>query len=117
MPIPVNPGTLANPVGYSHGTRGAGELLFVAGQIGWDRHGRMVSADFVDQFARALDNVLQVVEAVEGPVDDVAILDDVALQIADEPSLRNLRRWRHSTAERMRDLLKRTTIEDLLIKP
>ena len=58
---PVNPETLAAPRGYSHGMKGHGEVLFVAGQIGWDRTGPMVSDDFVAQFAQALDNVLEVV--------------------------------------------------------
>lgn len=64
--VPINPDSLARPVGYSHGIRGSGELLFVAGQIGWDGEGRMVSADLVDQFAQALANVLAVVEAAGG---------------------------------------------------
>jgi enamine deaminase RidA (YjgF/YER057c/UK114 family) len=73
MPLaPVNPAALATPRGYSHGMKGAGELLFVAGQIGWDREGRLVSGDFVDQFARALDNVLEVVRAAGGGPDSVA---------------------------------------------
>jgi len=45
---------------------GAGRLLFVAGQVGWDSEGRMISGDFVDQFGRALDNVLAVVAAAGG---------------------------------------------------
>jgi Rrf2 family protein len=60
--------------------------------------------------------LLQVVEAIEGPVDDIAIFDDVALHISDEPTLRNLRRWRHSTAGRMRDILGRTTLNDIILK-
>ena len=64
--LAVNPETLAPPRGYSHGMKGSGELLFVAGQVGWDREGRLVSADFVEQFARALDNVLEVVRAAGG---------------------------------------------------
>jgi enamine deaminase RidA (YjgF/YER057c/UK114 family) len=62
----VNPESLAAARGYSHGMKGSGQLLFVAGQIGWDREGRMVSTDFVAQFARALENVLAVVAAAGG---------------------------------------------------
>jgi enamine deaminase RidA (YjgF/YER057c/UK114 family) len=65
---PVNPPSMAPPRGFSHGMRGVGTILFVAGQIGWDGEGRLVSPDFVPQFARALDNVLAVVrEAGGGP--------------------------------------------------
>jgi enamine deaminase RidA (YjgF/YER057c/UK114 family) len=89
MPIAVNPGTLASPVGYSHGIRGAGELLFVAGQIGWDQQGRMVSADFVDQFAQALDNVLQVVEAAGGKPESVTRM---VLYVTDKREYRSRRK-------------------------
>jgi enamine deaminase RidA (YjgF/YER057c/UK114 family) len=65
---PVNPASLARPRGYSHGMAGSGTLLFVAGQIGWDGTGSLVSTDFAGQFAQALDNVLTVVrEAGGGP--------------------------------------------------
>ena len=68
----INPDSLAKPRGYSHGMKGEGEWLFVAGQIGWNRGGRMVSADFAEQFAQALDNVLDVVWAAGGKPESVA---------------------------------------------
>jgi enamine deaminase RidA (YjgF/YER057c/UK114 family) len=68
----VNPESLSKPRGYSHGMKGEGEWLFVAGQIGWNREGRMVSADFAEQFAQALDNVLDVVWAAGGKPQSVA---------------------------------------------
>ena len=73
MPLsPINPASLSAPRGYSHGMKGSGQLLFVAGQIGWDGDGHMVSGDFVAQFARALDNVLTVVRAAGGRPESVA---------------------------------------------
>jgi enamine deaminase RidA (YjgF/YER057c/UK114 family) len=68
----INPESLARPRGYSHGVRGHGDLVFVAGQIGWNREGRLVSDDFVDQFAQALENVLEVVWAAGGSPESVA---------------------------------------------
>lgn len=68
----INPESLAPPRGYSHGVRGHGDLVFVAGQIGWNREGRLVSDDFVDQFAQALENVLEVVWAAGGSPESVA---------------------------------------------
>ena len=68
----VDPESLARPRGYSHGVRGTGELLFVAGQVGWNRDGRVVSADFVSQFQRALVNVIDVVWAAGGKPTDIA---------------------------------------------
>ena len=69
---PINPESLATPRGYSHGMKGNGDLVFVAGQIGWDRHGHMVPGDFVAQFAQALDNVLEVVWKAGGGPHSVA---------------------------------------------
>ena len=58
----------------SHGLRGRGELLFVAGQIGWTREGRIVSGDLIAQFAQALGNVLDVVTAAGGTPESIARL-------------------------------------------
>jgi enamine deaminase RidA (YjgF/YER057c/UK114 family) len=63
---PLNPKTLATPRGYSHGMVGEGRVLFVAGQIGWDARGVLVSDRFVDQFDQALANVLAVVAEAGG---------------------------------------------------
>ncbi|MBI3932948.1 MAG: RidA family protein [Acidobacteria bacterium] len=68
----INPESLAKPRGYNNGIKGRGDLVFVAGQVGWNREGRMVSADFVEQFAQALDNVLDVVWAAGGSPESVA---------------------------------------------
>ena len=66
--VPVNPPSHPRPQGYSHGVRGQGEILFVAGQIGWDKDERMVSDELPKQFGQALDNILEVVrEAGGGP--------------------------------------------------
>jgi enamine deaminase RidA (YjgF/YER057c/UK114 family) len=69
---PINPESLARPRGYSHGMKGHGEVLFVAGQIGWDRGAVLVSEDLVAQFGQALDNVLEVVWAAGGSKESVA---------------------------------------------
>jgi enamine deaminase RidA (YjgF/YER057c/UK114 family) len=69
---PINPESLARPVGFSHGIKGSGDIVFVAGQIGWNREGRMVSDDLALQFAQALENVLDVVWAAGGSPTSVA---------------------------------------------
>ncbi|HET9314159.1 MAG TPA: RidA family protein [Vicinamibacteria bacterium] len=69
---PVNPDSLARPVGFSHGMKGSGDIVFVAGQVGWNREGRMVSDDLTLQFAQALENVLDVVWAAGGSPSSVA---------------------------------------------
>jgi enamine deaminase RidA (YjgF/YER057c/UK114 family) len=71
----INPESLGAPVGYSHGVLAApGRLLFIAGQIAWDENSRIVSDDFVEQFDRALANVMTVLEAAKGEPDNVTRL-------------------------------------------
>lgn len=63
----VNPSGLAFPRGYSNGLiLGPGRVLFVAGQIAWDAQARIVSDDFVAQFAQAIANVVAVVREAGG---------------------------------------------------
>src|ERR1044071_1296215 len=69
----INPAELAEPRGYSNGVLvEGGRLLFVAGQIGWDSLCRIVSDDFADQFALALENVLAVVRQAGGDQTSIA---------------------------------------------
>ena len=72
----INPASLGRPRGYANGllTAPGARLLFVAGQIGWDEAQRIVSEDFVEQFDRALRNVLAVVGAAGGAAGGVARL-------------------------------------------
>jgi enamine deaminase RidA (YjgF/YER057c/UK114 family) len=64
----INPDALGAPSGYSHGVlvEGGGKLLFIAGQIAWDQNQKIVSDDFVEQFDKALANVITVVKAAGG---------------------------------------------------
>jgi enamine deaminase RidA (YjgF/YER057c/UK114 family) len=59
---PINPASLGAPRGYSNGvlTELGGRLLFIAGQVAWDERQQMVSDDLVEQFDRALANVITV---------------------------------------------------------
>ena len=71
----INPGSLADPRGYNNGVLvEGGSLLFVAGQVGWDRESRIVSGDFAGQFAQALENVLAVVREAGGEPSNVTRL-------------------------------------------
>ncbi|HEU4508966.1 MAG TPA: RidA family protein [Pyrinomonadaceae bacterium] len=69
--------TLINPAsGYSNGVLAdaGGRLLFIAGQIAWDENQKIVSDDFVEQFDRALENVVTIVAAAGGTPDTIARL-------------------------------------------
>jgi enamine deaminase RidA (YjgF/YER057c/UK114 family) len=72
----INPKSLGRPRGYSNGqlTAPGPRLLFIAGQIGWDEEQRLVGPDFVEQFERALRNVLAVVLEAGGAPGGVARL-------------------------------------------
>jgi enamine deaminase RidA (YjgF/YER057c/UK114 family) len=66
MPVTlINPESLGTPSGYTNGllADANGKLLFIAGQIAWNKQQQIVSDDFVEQFDRALGNVMAVVNA------------------------------------------------------
>ena len=55
------------PKGYSNGVAATGELVFIAGQIGWDQSGAFPDG-FAAQFRQTIDNTLAVLaEAGAGP--------------------------------------------------
>src|SRR5712691_752516 len=72
----INPESLGAPHGYSNGvlTEAGGRLLFIAGQVAWDRQQRIVSTDLVEQFDRALANVIAVVAEAGGQPEQIARL-------------------------------------------
>ena len=72
----INPESLGAPRGYSNGllVESGGRLLFIAGQIAWNKDQAIVSADFVEQFDRALENVITVVNSAGGKASDIARL-------------------------------------------
>ena len=72
----INPESLGAPRGYSNGLLAdeGGRLLFIAGQIAWDQNQKIVSKDFVEQFDKALANVVAVVGAAGGEPAHIARL-------------------------------------------
>lgn len=54
------------PKGYSNGVAAQGRQVFIAGQIGWNEGGKLVSDDFVGQVERALANIVQVLAEAGG---------------------------------------------------
>lgn len=65
-PRTVQPPGWPRPRGYSNGMAARGEILAIAGQIGWDEHERLVSPEFLPQWAQALRNVAAVLQAAGG---------------------------------------------------
>lgn len=62
----IQPEGWPRPRGYSNGMAARGEILAIAGQIGWDEREKLVSSEFGPQFRQALSNVLAVVTAAGG---------------------------------------------------
>jgi enamine deaminase RidA (YjgF/YER057c/UK114 family) len=71
----INPDSLGAPRGYSNGVLTEGDrLLFIAGQIGWNKQQQIVSTDLVEQFDQALANVITVVTEAGGQPKQIARL-------------------------------------------
>lgn len=72
----INPDELGPPKGWNNGMLApvGGRILFVAGQVGSDGAGRVDASGFVEQFGRALENVLTVVRDAGGGPEDIGRL-------------------------------------------
>ncbi len=72
----INPDGWAKPLGYNNGmlAKKVGRVLFIAGQIGWDKDQKLVSQDFVAQFEQALSNVVAITKAAGGEATDIGKL-------------------------------------------
>lgn len=71
----INPKSLGIPSGYANGLLAdQGRLLFIAGQIAWDEGHKIVSDDFVEQFDKALENVMTVLNEAGGEPANIARL-------------------------------------------
>ena len=71
----INPGKLARPSGFSHAVSApAGGMVFLAGQIGMDRDGKLAGGGIVPQFEQALANLLTALAAAGGQPADLASL-------------------------------------------
>lgn len=81
----VQPAHFARPRGYSNGIVAQGRTLYIAGQIGWEPDGSFASDELAPQFARALDNVLDVVRAAGGSPEDIVRM---TVYVTDLPAYR-----------------------------
>ncbi|MGW7251249.1 RidA family protein [Streptomyces decoyicus] len=80
----INPPHLAPPTGFSHAVRAApGTMVFLAGQTALDGSGRIVGDGIVEQFERALTNLLDVAAASGAGPSDLAKLTVFAVDVAD----------------------------------
>ena len=77
----INPVELARPSGFSHAVSVTERrMVFLAGQIGADRDGKVVAGGVVAQFEQALANLLTALAAAGGRPEDLV---SVTLYITD----------------------------------
>ena len=62
----LQPPGWAKPKGFANGIAASGNLVFVAGQIGWTGEGKWEARDFAGQFRQALKNCIDVVAQAGG---------------------------------------------------
>jgi enamine deaminase RidA (YjgF/YER057c/UK114 family) len=70
------------PKGYANGIKARGELVFVAGQIGWDTHGRFAPG-FVAQVRKALQNIVAVLATAGAAPEHVVRLTWYVIDMAE----------------------------------
>ena len=67
----ILPSGWPRPKGYANGVAARGEMLFIAGMIGWNEKGEFVSDDFAGQARQALMNIAQVLREAGGVPDNI----------------------------------------------
>jgi enamine deaminase RidA (YjgF/YER057c/UK114 family) len=68
----IHPEGWAAAKGYANGVVAEGKVLFVGGQIGWDKDQVFETDDFTDQVRQTLENIVGVVDAAGGRVENIA---------------------------------------------
>ena len=80
----VNPAELSPPTGFSHAVVATGgRVVFLAGQTALDADGKVVGETLVEQFERALRNLLTALAAAGGTPADLARVTVYATDVAD----------------------------------
>ena len=80
----INPAELARPSGFSHAVAvTGGRMVFLAGQVGMDPDGKVVSGGVVAQFEQALANLLTALAAAGGQPADLVSLSIYIVDLAD----------------------------------
>src|SRR6516165_4182659 len=80
----INPAELARPSGFSHAVSvTASRMVFLAGQVGVDRDGTVVSGGVVAQFEQALANLLTALAAAGGQPSELVSLTIYIVDLAD----------------------------------
>lgn len=81
----INPEGWPRPKGYSNGIAAKGEVVFVAGQIGWGTDEKLVSDELMPQFEKALENMMAVLAAAGAKPEHLA---RVTIYVTDKTAYR-----------------------------
>jgi len=73
MNEPINPPSLARPVGFSHAVR-AGQTVYLAGQTALGPDGKIAGETIVEQFEVAASNLIEALQAAGGVPEDLVTL-------------------------------------------
>jgi enamine deaminase RidA (YjgF/YER057c/UK114 family) len=90
MNEPINPPSLARPVGFSHAVR-AGETVYLAGQTALGPDGKISGVTIVEQFEVAASNLIAALEGAGGVAGDLVTLQVFVTDVSEyKGSLREL---------------------------
>ena len=70
----LQPPGWARAKGFSNGIVASGQIVFIAGQIGWTGEGRWEARDFAGQFRQTLENILAVLAQAGGKPEHIVRL-------------------------------------------
>ena len=89
----LNPDTLSKPAAYSQVAEVTtpGRMIFISGQIGVGRDGKLVAGDFRAQAMQAFENLQAALEAVGARFEHVVKLNNYLVELAHQPILREVR--------------------------
>ncbi len=81
----LNPSTMSTPPGYTHVVEitGPGRLVYIAGQLGLDRAGKIVGdpGDFQAQTVQAFENLKSAIEAVGARFEHIVKINNYLVDI------------------------------------
>jgi enamine deaminase RidA (YjgF/YER057c/UK114 family) len=70
----LQPPGWARAKGFSNGIACSGNLVFIAGQIGWTGQGKWQAKDFAGQFRQALQNIIDILKEAKGEPEHIVRL-------------------------------------------
>ena len=61
----LQPPNWKRPKGYSNGIKASGEMIFIAGVVGWNENEVFTGKDIVSQFRQAIVNILAILKEAD----------------------------------------------------